>query len=116
MRPNRREFLLGAGGLALALLSFPEGLGNVIHLKAGAVHTVSSGEWLTFPSAPKRGDRIALTIGARSLRPPAQILYLDTPLLGEREHLLLDSLANIHFFFGGQKAGWHLFPPGASLP
>ncbi len=108
MRPNRREFLFGAGGLALALFSLPASCGNVVYLEAGAVYSVSSGEWLAFPSAPKRGDRVALTISAQSLRPPAQVLYLDTPLLGEREHLLLDSLANVHFIFEGHKAGWRL--------
>ncbi len=106
MRPNRREFLLSAGGLALGLFPLVPFQQRVVFLQANTAYTVSGGERLAFPGNASKGDRIGLAVTAESLLRPAVVLYRGIPLLGAREDLQLDSLGNVLFTFYGQWAGW----------
>ena len=77
-------------------------------MEAGEVYHVEEDTSINLPFEPKDGDFVYLTIRADSLEIPALIDYYETKIMGQREPLILDTLANIKLTYHAATNNWRL--------
>lgn len=68
----------------------------------------SSFKVYVLPQNPKKGETVYFHIPQKSLRFPSRIKYTNHTIAGEKDDLILDSLANISLCFKSEKLGWVL--------
>lgn len=68
---------------------------------------VCSGQRISLPSNPKVNDSVFISVDSESLRGDfARILWQDEMILGERDDLILDQMANFLLTYKGKSSGW----------
>lgn len=118
MSYKRRKFLKYSLATGSFLLSSSSLFANIIFSKSkltdkicslskNSCHQVQQGQQILLPSKPKDGDTIFLAIESSEIKKPAVIKYQGLPILGDREDLILDSIANIKLTFR-TNSGWQL--------
>jgi len=60
------------------------------------------------PDRPQIGETIYFHVPQKSLRFPSKIKYTNYKIAGDKDDLILDSLANISLCFRGENEGWVL--------
>tara|TARA_R110002072_G_scaffold64203_5_gene159731 strand:- start:70168 stop:70527 length:360 start_codon:yes stop_codon:yes gene_type:complete len=77
------------------------------HLKRNDCLEVKPNQKISLPVNPVHGDSVFIAINGDSLDQPASIKYDGHPILGDKEDLILDSLANLKLTYKS-NAGWLL--------
>ena len=77
-------------------------------METGEVYDVEEDTAINLPFTPKDGDFVYLTIRSDSLEIPALIEYFETKIAGQREPLILDTLANIKLTYHSATNNWRL--------
>ncbi len=72
------------------------------------INEASSLRTYVLPNSPKEGETVYFHIPQKSLRFPSRIKYKHHKIAGEKDDLILDSLANICLKFKNENEGWIL--------
>lgn len=77
-------------------------------LKVGDIYAAEEDTAINLPFNPQDGDFVYITIRSDSVENPALIEFYDTKIAGQREPLILDSLANIKLTYNSATNNWRL--------
>ena len=112
---KRRIFLTSLMASAGTMLGPPElikldlsGGIETVKVKAGDIVLAKSGTCLRLPSQPKNGDSVHIIIDSTALEHPCSVVSLKEKVAGDREPLILDSLANIKLIYRKETKNWVL--------
>ena len=78
------------------------------NMESGEIYDVEEDTAINLPFTPKDGDFVYLTIRSDSLEKPALIDFYESKIAGQREPLILDTLANIKLTFHSATNNWRL--------
>jgi hypothetical protein len=67
-----------------------------------------NGESIELPLNPRLGQTLLISVPGESLSNPARLKFEKDYILGEREDLILDSLAIVKIQYNGPRSGWLL--------
>lgn len=78
------------------------------NLNAGDIYDAEAETAINLPFNPQNGDFVYITIRSDSLEYPALIDFFDAKIAGQREPLILDTLANIKLTYHSATNNWRL--------
>ena len=77
-------------------------------LKPGDIYTAEPDTAVNLPFNPTNGDQVHITIGTESLKKPCLVEFYDTKIAGNKEPLILDTLAIIKLTYNSASNNWRL--------
>jgi hypothetical protein len=109
---NRRHFILSSFAMMTAVASglkalVPESKGTH-NLVPGEIVLVKAGMSFNLPAQPQDGDSVVLVVRSTSLEQPSIVTYKSSKIVGDREALELDSMANVRLVYHAPTDNWNL--------
>ena len=107
-------------GLSLAFISSPKVLSSVVtnlkqstlknglQLKAGDIYIAQAGKVVALPTNPVNGDQLHVVVDTSSVLKPCRLEAMGAKVAGDRNGLVLDTLANIRLTYDANTRDWRL--------
>ena len=114
---NRRQFIISSIAMMGTVASGVKALGpgllssysnGVYDLVPGEIVLVRAGMSFNLPARPQDGDAVTLIIRGSSLDTPGIVNYRSSTIMGDKESLELDSMANVKLTFKAATNDWYL--------
>lgn len=81
---------------------------NTKNVEAGDIVEAEADTALNLPFHPQDGDQVYIAISAESLSKPCLINFYEHKIVGFKEPVILNSIANIRLTFRSATNNWHL--------
>lgn len=81
---------------------------KTIQLKPGDIVIAESGTYLSLPKTPKNDDFVQIIVENTTLHKPCTINNDSAIIAGDREPLILDSIANFKLVYKSKQNEWVL--------
>jgi hypothetical protein len=104
----RRKILISSAIAILGFKSLKVQTSQVPEHPLDSENILCSGEKYLLPSKPDLNSTVLISMGPECMQNHPEIVFSNTPILGENENLVLDSMAIIKLKYEGPLIGWTL--------